>query len=276
MNNHLLDHGLGITISKTELFTAISKPVRAGSQYAAHYHDTSSLSVLLCGRARETRSRVHKIEREVGIIVCNPAGETHDLCFADQMAHSIVIEIDTMALSRTTDLACVFDQANVWRNQLTAIWGLKLHAALLAEESMAVEDAVFEIVAPVLDRPKHAMPPPTWLKRAKEFLRETPDDCKTIASLALSAGVDAAHFAREFRRYFGLTASEYRMLSRLDQGCRALLNANATPSEAAYLSGFSDQSHFGRALKRYAKLTPLAAKTILQISMPRHQSCSSH
>jgi AraC-like DNA-binding protein len=275
VNKHFTDHGFGMAQLKSNWFHAISKPVAGGANYAAHHHDTASLSILLYGFALEQRSRVHTIEREPGTIVCNPAGETHSLHFANAMAHSIVVEIDTVALARSTDFASTFDRANVWKAQNTSVWGLKLHQNLSVDgnDYCAVEDAVLELLAPVCDAAASASTP-SWLKRARDKLRDAPDHCESIASLAAEAGVDAAHFAREFRRFYRRSASEYRLLSKLDYACRALLEQNAAPAEAAQIGGFADQSHFGRNLKRFARVTPTAARAVGALSEIQHQNRS--
>jgi len=67
--------------------------------------------------------------------------------------------------------------------------------------------------------------------------------------------VSAEHASRACRRWFGVGPAELRRESRLRQAI-GLLEAGASPSEAAIDSGFSDQPHLTRLLKRATGHTP--------------------
>jgi AraC family transcriptional regulator len=241
LNQHFLDHGQGLAERGCAPFHAISKPVAASAHYAPHHHDTASLSMLLRGAAIERATNGRVIERIPGMIVCNPAGETHSLAFTDQDAHSIVIEIDTARLNEASNFAAVLDEAQCWEGHQTAIWGLYLHQALIGDldPNFVIEDAVFSLLRPKDGGSRASDTPPLWLRHARQRLREAPSECTSILQLAAIAGVDAAHFAREFRRHYRMTASVFRLQCKLERACRALLETEATIAEAANLAGFA-------------------------------------
>lgn len=95
--------------------------------------------------------------------------------------------------------------------------------------------------------------PAPWLTSLVALLsEETGDD---IAALAHRCGVSPEHASRACRRWFGMTPSELRREGRLQRAI-ALLQRGASPSAAALESGFSDQPHLTRLLKRATGRTP--------------------
>jgi AraC family transcriptional regulator len=71
------------------------------------------------------------------------------------------------------------------------------------------------------------------------------------------------HFAVCFRRFYGCSAGEYLRRIRFEQACRMLKQPHASLAEIAHATGFADQSHFTRFLKRITGLTPGEYRTFL-------------
>ena len=72
------------------------------------------------------------------------------------------------------------------------------------------------------------------------------------------SGRDRWSLSRDFRALFGTSPYRYLTLRRLDQVRRLLLGA-ISPSEAALIAGFSDQSHMSRQFKQAYGLSPGAS-----------------
>lgn len=77
----------------------------------------------------------------------------------------------------------------------------------------------------------------------------------SLDDLARTAGVSRYHFIRVFSDKTGLTPHRYLQAVRANRA-RDLLAAGVDPSEAAVLSGFSDQAHMGRVYKSFYGITP--------------------
>jgi AraC family transcriptional regulator len=97
---------------------------------------------------------------------------------------------------------------------------------------------------------------PPWLEAAKNILQEQFSDRPSLLHLAKSVGVHPVHLAREFRRFYGCTMTEYVLQRRLDYACREILNSRASLSEIALAAGFFDQSHFTRTFKMLMGMSP--------------------
>ena len=102
--------------------------------------------------------------------------------------------------------------------------------------------------------PTHAGPP--WLEEAKNTLHEQFSDRPSLLNLGRSVGVHPVHLAREFRRFYGSTTTEYVLQRRLEFACQEMLNSRASLSEIALAAGFFDQSHFSRTFKAQMGMSP--------------------
>ncbi len=102
--------------------------------------------------------------------------------------------------------------------------------------------------------PTHAAPP--WLEQAKDILHEQFSDRPSLTNLATSVGVHPVHLAREFRRFYRCTITEYVLQRRLDFACYEMLNSRASLIDIALAAGFFDQSHFARTFKVQMGMSP--------------------
>ncbi|MBW3127094.1 chromate resistance protein ChrB domain-containing protein [Hymenobacter profundi] len=104
-------------------------------------------------------------------------------------------------------------------------------------------------------------PPPAWTTQLRELIQ---DHLDTNLSLRLTEAADTlqvnpSYLSREFARYFdNMSFGEYLRKLRIDKA-RQLLDTTAYPlAEIAYLTGFSDQSHFTRIFKQHTGQSPAA------------------
>jgi transcriptional regulator GlxA family with amidase domain len=69
--------------------------------------------------------------------------------------------------------------------------------------------------------------------------------------------VNPAYVSREFFKYFdNLSFGEYIRKLRVEKAIAYIKSSDYSFSEIAYLTGFSDQSHFARIFKLQTGLTP--------------------
>lgn len=138
-----------------------------------------------------------------------------------------------------------------------------LHArCCVGEPDLADQLGWAELLTVLLDR--HAEPGPEpgtavadrpLVRRAKELLEASVEEGPPLATVAAALGVSRHHLIRSFRRSTGAGPRAYLIARRLERAKR-LLKAGAPPSEAAYASGFADQSHLNRLFKAAYGTTP--------------------
>jgi AraC-like DNA-binding protein len=102
---------------------------------------------------------------------------------------------------------------------------------------------------------------PAWAKELKEIIQ---DQIDTNLSLSLkevsqSLHVHPSYLSREFSKYFDdLTFGDYIRKLRIEKSIQLLKDSKHSLSEIAYLTGFSDQSHFNRIFKKVTGKSPSA------------------
>lgn len=100
---------------------------------------------------------------------------------------------------------------------------------------------------------------PTWAKELKEIIQDQIDTNLSLSLKEISVGLDInpAYVSREFSKYFdNLSYGEYIRKLRIEKATELLHNTNHSLSEIAYLTGFSDQSHFTRIFKKHTGKNP--------------------
>ncbi|MEO7794868.1 MAG: AraC family transcriptional regulator [Thermoanaerobaculia bacterium] len=99
---------------------------------------------------------------------------------------------------------------------------------------------------------------PTWLRRARELLRDSCLDVapRSVGEIAAALGVHPVHLARRFRQTFGLSPGQYLRRCRLERARRLMRRSSAALAEIAAAAGFADQSHFSNAFRREYGVSP--------------------
>jgi len=88
---------------------------------------------------------------------------------------------------------------------------------------------------------------PRWIERVVEALRNT-DPPPRMTELARIVDVHPFHMAAVFRRIYHCTPAEYARNVRVDRALSCLYSSKMPLADVALAHGFSDQSHFTRAV----------------------------
>lgn len=104
---------------------------------------------------------------------------------------------------------------------------------------------------------------PAWAKELKTIIQDQIDTNLALSLTGISneLNVNPAYVSRAFSKYFDdLSFGEYIRKLRVDKAIAYIETTDYSLSEIAYLTGFSDQSHFTRIFKLETGLTPSAYK----------------
>jgi hypothetical protein len=170
-------------------------------------------------------------------------------------------------------------------SQASGLWSIAAGFAyniqddhMLLEKGMMIYDALYTW-AKHLQNEKHTQNPiehlltdvyqrflkqgskkiPGWAKELKEIIQ---DQLDTNLSLSLkeishSLNVHPAYLSREFSKYFDdLSFGDYIRKLRIEKAIQLLGNSKYPLAQIAYLTGFSDQSHFTRIFKKHTGKSP--------------------
>ena len=100
---------------------------------------------------------------------------------------------------------------------------------------------------------------PKWARELKSIIQDQIDTNLSLSLKEISEGlqIHPSYISREFSKYFSnLSFGEYIRKLRIEKAIDLLANPDHTLSEIAYLTGFSDQSHFNRIFKAHIGKNP--------------------
>lgn len=96
----------------------------------------------------------------------------------------------------------------------------------------------------------------------KQMIFESPQDTFPIKKMAHCIGISPYHMIRQFKAACGLTPHQFQIQCRVRKA-QKLLEQGESVIEAAYATGFCDQSHFDRCFQKIVRLTPREYKRCL-------------
>jgi AraC-like DNA-binding protein len=109
---------------------------------------------------------------------------------------------------------------------------------------------------------------PEWAKELKELIQDQLDTNMTLSLQQVSdeLEINPTYLSREFSKYFdNLSFGDYIRKLRIEKAISLMTDTDYSLTEIAYLTGFSDQSHFNRIFKKQTGQTPsLYKKSILK------------
>ncbi len=110
---------------------------------------------------------------------------------------------------------------------------------------------------------KSAQKKPAWATELKDLIQDQIDTNMNLSlqDVSKTLQVHPAYLSREFSKYFdNHSFGEYIRKLRIEKAVDLLNTRRYSLSEIAYLTGFSDQSHFTRIFKKQTGLTPSVFK----------------
>lgn len=102
---------------------------------------------------------------------------------------------------------------------------------------------------------------PDWVKELKEIIQDQIDTNLNLTEISKSLDINPSYLSREFSNHFNnLSFGEYTRKLRIEKAIELIKTNIYSLTEIAYLTGFSDQSHFTRIFKQHTGKNPSAFK----------------
>lgn len=144
-----------------------------------------------------------------------------------------------------------------------ALYSWAKHLQTLKHTQSPTERLLLQVLHTYL-KPTGNRKPPAWVDGLKELIQDqidtnliAPAYRLSLTELSESLDVNPAYVSRTFARYFDdLSFGEYIRKLRIEKALQLLENTAYTLTEIAYLTGFSDQSHFTRIFKKQIGQNP--------------------
>lgn len=192
----------------------------------------------------------------------SPAGDAHDIVVGPTGARCLVVEFDrewSVTVShRLPDTRRYCDDPAL--TLLARRVGVEAFSG--SPSRLSVEGLGLELLARVgrLERPRAEIGAPPWLERVRDMVHARCTDSIGLGELAREAGVHPMHMTRAFREHFGCSVGDYSLRLRLDRARAMLLGTDLAIASVAVETGFADQSHLTRRMKRALGVTPRALR----------------
>lgn len=153
---------------------------------------------------------------------------------------------------------CIYDGLYSWAQHLYH----KKHS-----QTGTAEQMLLEVFTRYLQDSK-GKKAPAWAKELKEMIQDQMDTNMSLSLQQVSdvLEINPAYLSREFSKYFeNLSFGDYIRKLRIEKAINLIENTAYSLTEIAYLTGFSDQSHFNRIFKKQTGQNPsLYRKNILK------------
>lgn len=106
---------------------------------------------------------------------------------------------------------------------------------------------------------------PHWLKKIKEIIDLHFLETLQVSRLAKEAKVHPAYLGKAFKIHFGTDIKSYQKQLKIHYAISKITNRKSNLTQIAYDSGFSDQSHFSREVKKTTNFTPKTIVNLLNV-----------
>lgn len=102
---------------------------------------------------------------------------------------------------------------------------------------------------------------PDWVKELKQIIQDQVDTNLSLTDISKTLDINPSYLSREFSKHFNnLSFGEYIRKLRIEKAIELIQQNKYSLTEVAYLTGFSDQSHFTRIFKHHTGKSPSAYK----------------
>ena len=102
---------------------------------------------------------------------------------------------------------------------------------------------------------------PDWVKELRQIIQDQIDTNLNLTEISKSLDINPSYLSREFSKHFNnLSFGEYIRKLRIEKAIELMKQNQYTLTEIAYLTGFSDQSHFTRIFRQHTGKSPSVYK----------------
>ncbi|WP_395065324.1 helix-turn-helix transcriptional regulator [Paraburkholderia silvatlantica] len=106
------------------------------------------------------------------------------------------------------------------------------------------------------------------LLRAKDRMDAASHEAWPVKRLAGVSGISEAHFARSFKRAFGLPPHRYLLTRRIEQAATLLRDTDLDITDIAFATGWESLGTFGRTFRDVTGSNPSAMRAQARADLP--------
>lgn len=224
-----------------------------------HNHSVGQFSTLLTGQALE-QNITSEYANHHGLVEFKPIDYRHSNKIGPRGAILLSVDIN----SEHDEFVSEYGRLDwvVSDTKLASEQWQHLLASMLSDNAIYtadVEEKVLSLLNTSVSRQGKIKIAPHWLELAEQAVSETQ---MSVADIATSVGVHRVHLCRAFQSHFGLSVSQFRHRAMLQKSFVGMISKKVDIVSASIDSGFADQSHFTRTLKKQFGITPLKMRNL--------------
>ncbi|WP_276345562.1 chromate resistance protein ChrB domain-containing protein [Daejeonella sp. JGW-45] len=148
-----------------------------------------------------------------------------------------------------------------------ALYSWARHLQDIKHTQNPTDHILLEVYNKYLRHKKSEKKTPEWVNEFKELIQDQIDLNLSLSLKEISGElkVHPAYLSREFSRHFDdLSFGDYIRKLRIEKALKLMEETDYSLSEIAYLTGFSDQSHFTRIFRKQLGQSPSMHKRTLK------------
>ncbi|EJK79445.1 AraC family transcriptional regulator [Agrobacterium rhizogenes] len=238
-----------------------------GYSFPKHTHDQFGIGVIESG-AHASLSGRGLVRAEAGDVICFNPNEVHDGMPIGESRAWTMLHFDPSVIGDLLNdiseggIGGAEFPAPVIRSREMAAYFRALFPLLVgnseSQNALLRDGLLLSLVAAVMGEGTPAscdIAIPAAIRRARDLIEDDPSAPLTLAELADTCGLSHFQFLRAFTKATGLTPHAYLLQRRIHEA-RRLIAVGTPLAEAAFASGFADQSHMTRLFVRNFGISP--------------------
>jgi AraC-like DNA-binding protein len=228
-----------------------------GVRQPRHTHDYCTVTVVVEGQLEEETEQGHHQGFASSVVLKGPMIE-HDDRISGFGARTRAIRF----APESRFGRCVAERAWTWFEVPAVVRaGLALQRATANDE---IEIAAAALIEAVVSAAQPSAAPPAWLASMREILDTRFGESLRFEQLARDFGLHPVYASRAFRRFTGLSMTDYVRAVRLTNARRHLAATRRGIAAIAAESGFADAAHFSRTFSALLGVTPKVYRRTMQ------------
>jgi AraC-like DNA-binding protein len=147
-----------------------------------------------------------------------------------------------------------------------ALYSWAKHLQHIKHTQQPFEDLLVAVLNRYLkNKPGSKKKIPAWAQELKDIIQDHIDANLSLKELSKGLDINPSYLSREFSRYFeNMSFGEYIRKQRIEKAIDLMQQPAYSLTEIAYLTGFSDQSHFTRIFKKHTGQNPSVYRKKMQ------------
>lgn len=113
------------------------------------------------------------------------------------------------------------------------------------------------------------------MRRLASEVAQQPDNWEKIRAGMAETQLSPAYLSVRFKQSTGLPMRSYALWMKFERACLLAISGHR-PADAASMAGFTDQSHLGRASRRFAKMSFGKAMLVLKKELSSEEFTPQH